>query len=103
MLFNESTCGLRKERDDHGRAQDIYPNKRPHLSRIEKNIYYIQADKFLNGMLHNHPSGDPTPSEADIAMTSRIAQIADSLGITIHDHLIIGASKELSFRTEGLL
>ncbi|MDP5306572.1 RadC family protein [Paracoccus spongiarum] len=54
-------------------------------------------------LVHNHPSGDPTPSDADITMTARIAQAADSMGITIHDHLIIGRSRELSFRSEGLL
>ncbi|MFC3170014.1 RadC family protein [Paracoccus fontiphilus] len=54
-------------------------------------------------LVHNHPSGDPTPSDADIAMTARIAQAADSMGITIHDHLIIGKSRELSFRSQGLL
>ena len=54
-------------------------------------------------LVHNHPSGDPTPSDSDIAMTARIAQAADSMGITIHDHLIIGKSRELSFRARGLL
>ncbi|MFC3630590.1 DNA repair protein RadC [Paracoccus angustae] len=54
-------------------------------------------------LVHNHPSGDPTPSDADITMTARIAQAADSMGITIHDHLIIGKSRELSFRSQGLL
>ncbi|WP_410217185.1 RadC family protein [Paracoccus sp. (in: a-proteobacteria)] len=54
-------------------------------------------------LVHNHPSGDPTPSDSDIAMTARIANAADSMGITIHDHLIIGKSRELSFRSEGLL
>ncbi|SNT68514.1 RadC family protein [Paracoccus seriniphilus] len=54
-------------------------------------------------LVHNHPSGDPTPSETDITMTARIAQAADCMGITIHDHLIIGKSRELSFRAQGLL
>jgi DNA repair protein RadC len=54
-------------------------------------------------LVHNHPSGDPTPSDSDIAMTARIAQAADSMGITIHDHLIIGKSRELSFRSQGIL
>ena len=54
-------------------------------------------------LVHNHPSGDPTPSEQDIAMTARIAQAADSMGIAIHDHLIIGKSRELSFRAQGLI
>ncbi|MBM3603899.1 MAG: JAB domain-containing protein [Alphaproteobacteria bacterium] len=54
-------------------------------------------------LVHNHPSGDPTPSDSDITMTGRIVQAADSMGITIHDHLIIGKSRELSFRAQGLL
>lgn len=54
-------------------------------------------------LVHNHPSGDPTPSDSDVAMTTRIAQAADCMGITIHDHLIIGKSRELSFRSEGLI
>ncbi|RJE83405.1 RadC family protein [Paracoccus onubensis] len=54
-------------------------------------------------LVHNHPSGDPTPSEADIVMTAQIARAADCMGITIHDHLVIGKSRELSFRSEGLL
>ena len=54
-------------------------------------------------LVHNHPSGDPTPSEADISMTAQIVRAADCMGITIHDHLVIGQSRELSFRAEGLL
>ena len=54
-------------------------------------------------LVHNHPSGDPTPSEADITMTERIRIGAEVMGITIHDHLVIGAGREVSFRREGLL
>ncbi|MEI4471960.1 DNA repair protein RadC [Frigidibacter sp. MR17.24] len=54
-------------------------------------------------LVHNHPSGDPTPSQADIAMTDQIRAAAEALGIAIHDHLIIGRSRETSFRSEGLL
>ena len=54
-------------------------------------------------LVHNHPSGDPTPSEADIAMTNLIADAANGLRITLHDHLIIGKSQELSFKAQGLL
>lgn len=54
-------------------------------------------------LVHNHPSGDPTPSEADITMTQRICRAADSLSISVHDHLIIGKSREISFRSEGLV
>lgn len=54
-------------------------------------------------LVHNHPSGDPTPSQADIAMTDRIRQAAEALSLVLHDHLIIGTSREYSFRAEGLL
>lgn len=54
-------------------------------------------------LVHNHPSGDPTPSDADITMTGRIISAGDVMGITVHDHLIIGKSREISFRASGLL
>ena len=49
-------------------------------------------------MAHNHPSGDPTPSTADIKMTHDIVAIAKPLGIVIHDHLIIGRNGHASLR-----
>ncbi|MBG0803043.1 DNA repair protein RadC [Methylocystis sp. H4A] len=49
-------------------------------------------------LAHNHPSGDPTPSSADIRMTKDIAAIAQPFGITVHDHLIVGRHGHASFR-----
>ncbi|HMO06284.1 MAG TPA: DNA repair protein RadC [Paracoccaceae bacterium] len=54
-------------------------------------------------LVHNHPSGDPTPSAADIAMTERIRDAAEVLGIALHDHLVIGKGTEVSFRAQGYL
>lgn len=54
-------------------------------------------------LVHNHPSGDPTPSQADIAVTEQIRQAGAVLGIVLHDHLIVGKSREISFRSEGYL
>ena len=54
-------------------------------------------------LIHNHPSGDPTPSDEDIAMTDRIAAALSAVEVTLHDHLVIGKSREVSFRSEGLL
>jgi DNA repair protein RadC len=54
-------------------------------------------------LVHNHPSGDPTPSRADIDMTKTILEIGKSLGIIVHDHLIIGRDGHASFRALGLL
>ena len=57
----------------------------------------------FSGELHNHPSGDPTPSASDITMTRQIVAAAETMGITVHDHIIVGKSRELSFRGTGLL
>ena len=54
-------------------------------------------------IVHNHPSGDPTPSQADIAMTEQIRTGAEALGLTLHDHIVVGRSREMSFRSAGLL
>ena len=54
-------------------------------------------------LVHNHPSGDPTPSKADIIMTREIADAAKALKIAIHDHLVIGRSGHASFKSLGLL
>jgi DNA repair protein RadC len=52
---------------------------------------------------HNHPSGDPRPSRADVEATRRLAETADNLGIRLHDHLIFAAGECRSFREMGLL
>jgi DNA repair protein RadC len=52
---------------------------------------------------HNHPSGDPAPSRADIAATRRLAETAANLGLTLHDHLIFAGAECRSFRELGLL
>ena len=54
-------------------------------------------------LVHNHPSGDPTPSAEDIAMTREIKGAAAALSIVLHDHVVVGNGRWLSFRTEGLL
>ena len=54
-------------------------------------------------LVHNHPSGDPAPSRADIALTRDIADAGKKLGISVHDHIIIGANGHSSMRGLGLL
>ena len=54
-------------------------------------------------LLHNHPSGDPTPSDADLKMTDRMTQAGDLLHIPVMDHIIIGDHCYLSMREEGML
>ena len=54
-------------------------------------------------LVHNHPSGDPTPSKADILMTREIVAAAKALGLAVHDHLVIGRGGHASFKSLGLL
>lgn len=54
-------------------------------------------------LVHNHPSGDPSPSRADIDVTRAIAEAGKRLGIAVHDHLIIGTSGHVSLRAQGLI
>lgn len=73
----------------------VYPRE------VVKRALELNASALI--LVHNHPSGDPTPSQADIDMTERIRQAAEVLSIDLHDHLVIGQSRELSFRSEGYL
>ena len=54
-------------------------------------------------LVHNHPSGDPTPSQADIDMTRQIVEAGRSLKVTVHDHLVVGREGVASFRSLGLI
>lgn len=54
-------------------------------------------------LVHNHPSGDPTPSRADIQMTRAVQDAAKALGIMVHDHVVVGRSGHASFKALGLL
>ena len=54
-------------------------------------------------LAHNHPSGDPTPSKADVDATKRLALLMTELGVGLHDHLVLGGSRMTSFRSLGLL
>lgn len=73
----------------------VYPRE------VVKRALELNASALI--LVHNHPSGDPVPSQADIDMTAQIAQAAEVMGITLHDNLVIGRNGELSFRSEGLL
>ena len=54
-------------------------------------------------LVHNHPSGNPEPSRADIQVTHRIAEAGRLLGITVHDHVIVGREGHVSLRAKGLI
>lgn len=73
----------------------VYPRE------VVKRALELNASALI--LVHNHPSGDPTPSDADILLTGQIGSAAEALGLVLHDHLIIGKSREQSFRASGLL
>ena len=73
----------------------VYPRE------VVKRALELNASALI--LVHNHPSGDPTPSNEDIAMTKQISEAANALNISLHDHLIIGRSRELSFKSQGLI
>ena len=78
-----------------GAHAPVYPRE------IVKRALEFSASFLI--LAHNHPSGDPTPSKADIAMTREITAAAKALGITVHDHLVIGRAGHSSFKALGLL
>jgi DNA repair protein RadC len=73
----------------------VYPRE------VVKRALELNASALI--LVHNHPSGDPTPSQADILMTQKIIEAADSLGIAVHDHVVIGKASDASFRALGLI
>ncbi len=73
----------------------VYPRE------IVKRALEINASALI--LVHNHPSGDPTPSALDIDMTEQVRAACEALGLSLHDHLIIGKEEEVSFRALGYL
>lgn len=73
----------------------VYPRE------VAKRALELNASALI--LVHNHPSGDPTPSQSDIDMTEQVERACAALGLTLHDHLIVGKSRELSFKSEGYL
>jgi DNA repair protein RadC len=73
----------------------VYPRE------IVKRALELGASSLI--LVHNHPSGDPTPSKADIAMTREIVSAARALSLAVHDHLVIGRGGHASFKSLGLL
>jgi DNA repair protein RadC len=87
-------------------ARDEHPGAGPDAVRLAmRDIFRAALDRETVGLViaHNHPSGDPRPSRADIEATRRLAEIAASLGIRLHDHLIFAGGACRSFREMGLL
>lgn len=72
-----------------------------HIRKITQDVLNLNANSII--LMHNHPSGNPSPSQSDIKQTRDIARILSPLGIHIDDHLIIAGDHQFSFREAGLL
>ena len=73
----------------------VYPRE------IARRALHLSASSVI--LVHNHPSGDPTPSQADIEMTRQVVHAAWTLNIAVHDHLVVGREGVASFKALGLL
>jgi DNA repair protein RadC len=72
-----------------------------HIREIMRRALDLQATAII--VVHNHPSGDPSPSQQDIRLTRDLAEAGRHLKVTLHDHIIVGASGHKSLRAEGLI
>ncbi len=97
LFLDRKNVLIADEEQAHGTVDHVpvYPRE------VVKRALELNASALI--LVHNHPSGDPTPSDADIAMTEQINNAAQALGLVLHDHLIIGKSTELSLRSAGYI
>ena len=73
----------------------IYPRE------VVRRALELNASAII--LVHNHPSGDPEPSQEDVAMTARIEEACRAVGVAVHDHLVIGKDRDASLRAMGLM
>ena len=85
------------ELSNHGTVDHapVYPRE------IVRRALELSASSLI--LVHNHPSGDPTPSKADIDITQAVIAAAKPLGISVHDHLVVGREGVVSFKAKGLM
>lgn len=97
LHLNTRNILIRDEIMNHGTV-DQAP---VHVREVIRRALELQSAAII--LVHNHPSGDPTPSRADIEITRRIVEAGKPLNIAVHDHLIIGANGHASLRAQGLI
>ncbi|HTJ63285.1 MAG TPA: DNA repair protein RadC [Alphaproteobacteria bacterium] len=86
---------------DEVQARGTVDHTPVYVREVVKRALELGATALI--LVHNHPSGDPTPSRADIDMTREIAKAAGPLNIAIHDHIVIGKGEPASLRAMGLM
>lgn len=95
LFLNNKLQLMLSERQQKGTVNHtpVYPRE------VVKRALEIGASSII--LVHNHPSGDVQPSQADVSVTGQIVQAAGALGITVHDHVIIGPKSHFSLRVRG--
>ncbi|TEB09186.1 RadC family protein [Pelotomaculum propionicicum] len=97
LLLNTKNCILRTEIISIGTLN----SSQVHPRELFKGAVKHSAAGII--LVHNHPSGDPTPSKEDMEITNRLVEAGNLLGISILDHIIIGDGKFVSFKGKGLI
>ncbi len=87
--------------DDHHAAEGSIDEAAIHPREVIRRAMDLGASALI--LVHNHPSGNPEPSRADIQITQRIAEAGRLLGVTLHDHVIVGREGHVSLRAKGLI
>lgn len=87
--------------DDHHASEGSIDEAAIHPREVIRRAMDLGASALI--LVHNHPSGSPEPSRADIQITQRIAEAGRLLGVTVHDHVIIGREGHVSLRAKGLI
>ncbi|MGA7330049.1 MAG: DNA repair protein RadC [Rhodomicrobium sp.] len=85
---------------DEVQGQGTVDHTPVYTREVLKRALELSASALI--LAHNHPSGDPTPSKADIDMTRQIVDVATKLGVTVHDHIILGRDGHLSMKSAGI-
>ncbi|MEO1458526.1 MAG: DNA repair protein RadC [Pseudomonadota bacterium] len=86
---------------DEAQAQGTVDHVPVYPREVVKRALELNASAII--LVHNHPSGDPTPSRADVEITRQINKACNAVGVVLHDHVIIGKETDLSFRSQGLI
>jgi DNA repair protein RadC len=86
---------------DHQAQEGTIDEAAIHPREVVKKALEVGATALI--LVHNHPSGNPEPSRADIQITARIAEAGRLLGITVHDHVIVGREGHVSLKAKGLI
>jgi DNA repair protein RadC len=97
LFLDRKNILIRDEQQQRGTVDHtpLYPRE------LVKRALELGASAII--MVHNHPSGDPTPSRADLEMTKQVVQAMSAVGLTVHDHVIVGKNRHTSFKSQGLI